>query len=68
MGAENSFDSWNNSQDNEAYLKMLPATHQIIQNDYMTYCHHNTNKPYPVNVDYKNLYLFNKPVKVYTLE
>lgn len=49
-------------------LKILPATHQIIQNNYMTYCHHNTNKSYPVKVDYKNLYLFNKPVKVYTLE
>ena len=48
-------------------LKIMPATHQIIQNDYMTYYHHHTWNAYPVPIKNK-LYLFNQPVNVYYLK
>jgi hypothetical protein len=48
-------------------IAMMPCTHQIIQNDYMTYYHHNTWDAYPVPIK-KNLFLFNEPVNVYYLK
>lgn len=47
-------------------LKIMPITHQIIQNDYMTFYHHHTWNPCLVKIT-KQLFLFNKPVNVYEL-
>lgn len=48
-------------------IKVFPVTRQIIQNNYLTYCFHGTNKPLIVQIDYDNLWMFNNKIKVYVL-
>lgn len=49
-------------------MNILPVCRQAYQSDYLMCCHHNTNTPNIAsmsNID--NLYLFNKPIKIYKL-
>jgi len=45
-------------------LKIYPVTHQIIQSDYLQFCKHKSNIPIYVKINYNNLWLFNKKIKV----
>lgn len=49
-------------------IKVMPMSQQIMQSDYLTWCHHNTNTPIIYNpFNDNNGYLFNKIVKLYRL-
>ena len=44
-------------------MKVLPVTRQIIQSDYLQYCHHNTNIPIRLNVPFNEIYFRNNKIK-----
>ncbi len=52
---------------NFTHLNIFPVTHQILQNSYMQFFNHKSLKPFTCKINYNNMYLFNKPVKVYEL-
>ena len=49
------------------HIPVFPTTHTIIQNQYMQFCKHKTTEPIMCQVNWNNMYLFDKPVKVYQL-
>ena len=48
-------------------LHIFPVTHQIIQNDWLQYCKHNSVHEETYNINWDNMYLFNHPVEVFLL-
>lgn len=48
-------------------LKVFPVTRQIIQNDYLQLCSHKSTKAEIRNINFNNLFMFNKKVDVYKL-
>ena len=48
-------------------LNVFLVTHQIIQNEYMMFCHHKSNEPYLCNINFSNLWFRNKKTNVYIL-
>ena len=48
-------------------LKVFPVTRQIIQNDYLQLCSHKSTKAEIRNINFNNLFMFNKKVNVYKL-
>jgi hypothetical protein len=48
-------------------IAVFPVTRQIIQNDYLQLCEHKSNTPMIRRINFDNLWLFNKKIKVYKL-
>ena len=48
-------------------ITIFPVTHQILQNDYIQFYFHHTWTPFVGKINFDNLWLRNKKIKVYTL-